>query len=183
MAERSRKIISGVIRTMLKPAIAAAVIFWLYRSFDFNAVSAFSSFDYRIIVPVILITFFTNIVAGLRWKSLAETIRIPLSGFKAFSLTMQGLFFSLVIPGGSIGGDVVKMAAISGQVKKGSRTEGIFSIVIDRIVGMIALFALALFLLICSRNFFQISLLITFPQHRQEFCSGGFLQEYLLPDY
>ena len=154
MTGTGRKIISGVIRTAFKLAIAAAVIVWLCRSFDYNAVSAFSSFDYRIIIPVILITFITNAIAGLRWKSLAETIEIPLTALKAFSLTMQGLFFSLVIPGGSIGGDVAKMAAITGHVKKGSRTEGIFSIVMDRIVGMIALFALALILLICRRKLF-----------------------------
>ena len=155
MTERSRKIISGAIRTIIKLAIAAAVIAWLCRSFDFNAVAAFSSFDYRIMIPVILIAFFTNIIAGIRWKSLAETISIPLTVFKAFSLTMQGLFFSLVIPGGSIGGDVVKMAAITGHVKKGTRTEGIFSIIMDRIVGMIALFALALILLFSRRNIFS----------------------------
>lgn len=154
MNEKGRKFLSGAIRTILKLAVAAAVMIWFCRSFDFNAVAAFSNFNYLLVIPVFFIFILTNIAASLRWRALAETIQVDIPPFKAFSLTMQGLFFSLVIPGGSIGGDVVKMAAITGHVKQGSRTEGIFSIVMDRIVGMIALFALALVLLIIKRDLF-----------------------------
>lgn len=154
MTEKGRKFLSGAIRTILKLAVAAAVMIWFCRSFDFNAVAAFSSFNYSLLIPAFFILIFTNIAASLRWRALADTINVDLTPFRAFSLTMQGLFFSLVIPGGSIGGDVVKMAAITGHVKQGSRTEGIFSIVMDRIVGMIALFAIALALLIINRTLF-----------------------------
>ena len=54
---------------------------------------------------------------------------------------MQGYFFSLVIPGGAIGGDVAKMGLLARRSQPGSRAEGVFTVVMDRVIGMIALFA------------------------------------------
>jgi len=70
----------------------------------------------------------------------------PTSGikyFEALSLTMQGFFFSLVLPGGSLGGDVVKAAFLAKRTPKGNKLTGTFTILIDRIIGMISLFLLA----------------------------------------
>ena len=53
-----------------------------------------------------------------------------------------------MIPGGAIGGDVVKMGVLSKRTSPGAKMEGAFTILIDRIVAMIALFALALLLLV-----------------------------------
>lgn len=165
MTEKNRKIISGMIRTAIKLAIAAAVILWFCRSCDFDIVSGFASFDYRILIPVFLISIFTAAAASWRWKALSGTIGIKLSAMQAYSLTVQGMFFSLVIPGGSIGGDVVKMAALANHVQHGRRTEGVFSIMMDRIVGMISLFAFALLLLFRDRGLFEKLQLDKLPEN------------------
>jgi uncharacterized membrane protein YbhN (UPF0104 family) len=57
---------------------------------------------------------------------------------------MQGVFFSLVIPGGALGGDVYKAGALAAKVPRGNRLEAVFTILVDRIIGMVALLALAL---------------------------------------
>ena len=49
---------------------------------------------------------------------------------------------------------MIKMAALSKYVQRGSRTEGIFSILMDRIVGMFALFLPAIALLFYHFNLF-----------------------------
>ncbi len=154
MADEWKKRFTGIVSTMIKFAVAAAVIFWFYHTKAGDLRAGFASFDYLTIIPALLFSLIATFAASLRWRALAGMINIPLSRFQAFSLTMQGMFFSLVIPGGAVGGDVVKMAALTGHIKAGSRTEGIFSILMDRIVGMIALFLLALILLVYSRMYF-----------------------------
>ena len=150
MTEENRKNFSGTIRMVIKFAIAAAVIIWFYRTKSGDLRNTFAGFDYVTVIPAFACSVIATFIAALRWRALAALIDIPLTRTGAFSLTMQGLFFSLVIPGGAIGGDVVKMAALTKHVKSGSRTEGIFSILMDRVVGMIALFLLALIMLCFS---------------------------------
>ena len=154
MNEESRKKLSGALKMLLKAAIAAAVLIFLYCHKGEAIKKGFASYDYRFLLPAFMLSFIAAFAGSERWRILAEIINIPLKKLEAFSLTMQGIFFSLVIPGGAIGGDVVKMAAMSRHVKSGSRTEGIFSIMIDRIVGMFALFLPVLILLLCNYHTF-----------------------------
>lgn len=147
MSEKSRNKLSGALKMLLKAAIAAAVLIWLYSRKGEDLKQGFASYDYRFLVPALIPALIAAFAGSERWRLLAKIINIPLKRVEAFSLTMQGIFFSLVIPGGSIGGDVIKMAAMGRYVRAGSRTEGIFSIMIDRIVGMFALFLPVLILL------------------------------------
>lgn len=59
------------------------------------------------------------LVCTWRWHRLTRILQVKLSGFEALSLTMQGYFFSLVIPGGAIGGDVVKMGVLTKRSRAG----------------------------------------------------------------
>ena len=155
MAENGRKILSGVVRTAVKLGIAATVICWLYHRHSDKLSDCLENFDTIYLIPVILLTLTAAFTGMLRWKYLTTAADIELPLAKAVSLTMQGIFFSLVIPGGAIGGDVVKMAALSGHIRPGTRTEGFFSVIIDRITGMFALFLLALLILGCSTSLFD----------------------------
>ena len=130
-----------------KIAIAAGIVGWLIRD-PHEIAEGFRDFHYGWL-PAALLVYFTHIlVCSWRWLRLTRVQGVKLSAAEALSLTMQGIFFSLVIPGGAIGGDVVKMAVLSKRTPPGSRVEGAFTILMDRIVGMIALFALALAILV-----------------------------------
>jgi glycosyltransferase 2 family protein len=81
----------------------------------------------------ILLTF-------VRWFFLVRVIepRFPLKG--TFLLGFIGVVFNLVIPG-AVGGDLIKAAyLVRMRIKK---TQAVASMVIDRIVGLLALFILA----------------------------------------
>ena len=155
MTENGKKLAGGIIRTVVKLFIAAAIVFWFFHKHLRAAWYEMGDFNFLCLVPALILTFISTWVISIRWRDLARTSGVALSDSKAFSLTMQGIFFSLVIPGGAIGGDVVKMAALSGHIKQGTRTEGFFSIFMDRLVGMLALFLVAPVLLFCSRPLFS----------------------------
>lgn len=146
----------AAVRVLLKLMITAAVFAVLYFSSKGAVFSGteFTAFDYHLLLPAAIPLILVNIVAALRWRALAQMIKIDLGRFEAFSLTMQGLFFSLVIPGGAIGGDVIKIAALKKHIKPGTGTEGAFSILIDRIIGMFALFLPVMILLFFSYDIF-----------------------------
>lgn len=163
MTEKNSSSFSAICRMLLKTGIAGAVIWWLYRRNASGFDAAIAGFNCIFLIPAILITVFSTIIASCRWQDLAKLINIDLPRSKAFSLTMQGVFFSLVIPGGAIGGDVIKMAAMTGHLKNGCRTEGIFSIIADRIVGMISLFLTAVILLLGNRKLFAALKFPEFP--------------------
>ncbi len=148
-----------IFRYLMKRLIVIAVIaaFFYFGKVDWR--NAFYCFDYRYVLPALFFYLLHIAFVSWRWRKLTLMQGIPMGNTEAFSLTMQGVFFSLILPGGAIGGDVVKIVALSNHLTSGQRTEGAFTILIDRIVGMIALFLLTLILLIFSwRIFFQVSI-------------------------
>ena len=128
-----------------KVAIALGIVLWLVRD-PREIFQCFRTFRYEWLIPALGIYFAHMVICFWRWRRLLRILGMNLSAFETFSLTMQGYFFSLA-PGGTIGGDVVKMGVLARRTPAGSKVEGAFSILMDRIVGMIALFALALALL------------------------------------
>jgi len=79
-------------------------------------------------------------VLVVRWWMLmrCRSIQVPL--FRAFRLTMVGLFFNFCLPG-TTGGDVVKAY----YAAKGSnrRAEAVMTVIVDRIAGLLGLVILA----------------------------------------
>jgi len=131
-----------------KLAIAGGIVGYLFARNPAEIAEGLRSFNYRWLVPALAVYATHMLVCAWRWLRLTRMLGVELSRFEALSLTMQGYFFSLVIPGGAIGGDVVKMGVLSKRSQAGSKMEGAFTILMDRIVGMIALFTLALALLV-----------------------------------
>ena len=135
---------------IIKLAIAALIVWYLLLRDTASLAGSLKHFDLRFLAGAALCYAVHYAVCAWRWRSLAAILNIRLGIFESFSLTMQGMFFSLVIPGGAIGGDVVKMAVISRRTVEGRKTEGAFTVLMDRIIGMIALFLLVLAVVACS---------------------------------
>lgn len=131
----------------LKLALAGGIVAFLIARNPKEIIEGFSNFNYIYLIPALFFYGSHIFVCSFRWYELAKIINVKLSMFEALSLTWQGYFFSLVIPGGAIGGDVVKMGVLSRRTAKGEKLEGAFSILMDRIIGMIALFLIVLLIL------------------------------------
>ncbi len=87
--------------------------------------------------------YFTGLLlAFLRWCILARAAELKMPIFDAFRLGFIGNLFNLVIPG-AVGGDVVK-AAYFMREQKSRKTRAVASIALDRVIGLLGLFLLAL---------------------------------------
>lgn len=132
---------------ILKIAAAVLIIAFLihnhYDTFSRNI----KNFNFFWLIPALFILYMEMSFCAFRWYYLVKSVNINLSWHEALSLTMRGYFCSLVIPGGAIGGDVAKIGMIAHGMHKGERFEPSLSILIDRIVGMIALFGTAIVLM------------------------------------
>lgn len=99
--------------------------------------------------PIYLILAAAGVVAmyaggALRWSVLLKAQGIERPFIELFSLTMQGYFFTIFIPGGAVSGDVIKAGLLVRRSKEGTRFNAAFSILMDRIVGLVALFSATL---------------------------------------
>ncbi len=141
---RSFKILKFVLR-LLCAVVIIGVLIWKSRE-QLN--SCLHAFDYKLVLPAMIVYALHHAVCAWRWQQLAKLQNFDIKFKEALSLTMQGTFFSLILPGGAIGGDVVKMGLLAKRQKKGSRVEGMFTVFIDRVIGMAALFGLTIVLLL-----------------------------------
>ena len=135
--------VRSVVFFLLKILLAGSIVYILISRQREAVMECLRHFDYRYLAPAVVLYFFHMVVCGLRWRVLARVLGVELSRMEAVSLSMQGYFFSLVMPS-AIGGDLVKIGVLSSRAKPGTKVEGAFSILMDRIVGMIAMFLLLL---------------------------------------
>ena len=123
---------------LLKIGFASAIIVWLIRRSDLRIQDVL-----RVPLFYPLAAFFflflQLFLTVVRWHSLLRCIHIRLPFPEVLSLSMQGLFFSLFIPAGSVGGDLIKAGILAKRSPNGTRFNGVFSILVDRICGLIAL--------------------------------------------
>ncbi len=134
---------------ILRLVIALGILYYLAQ-YSENVFKNFLEINIYYLLTSVLLYGITLITTSYRWMLLLKTQDINLSFFDSFSLTMQGYFFSLVIPGGSIGGDIVRTTFLIKKIPSDKKVQGISSILIDRIVGMIALFSLSIISIILS---------------------------------
>ncbi len=82
-----------------------------------------------------------EICSGVRWQLLLRVQGIVLSWGRVFMLLLIGVFFNFIIPGGT-GGDVVKIFYLLKETP-GQRSRALLSVLVDRLIGLFALIAMA----------------------------------------
>ena len=126
-----------------KLILAGALICWVVRGIDFTQLNQIASGRILVFTALAGAVIGTQLIlCAVRWRILLRIQQIEIPFSRALSLSMQGTFFSLCMPGGAVGGDVVKAAFLVKETQKGKRLHGVTSIFIDRVIGMLALFFL-----------------------------------------
>ncbi len=126
----------------LKVAFAVGLIVWMVRSgrLDLSQLAGALERWHDLAGIAVIYSMVVGITAW-RWNLLLRAQGIQMCFREAFSLTMIGLLFNLVIPG-SVGGDVMKGYYVSRRAGP-LKTEAIGSILVDRLVGLLGLLTVA----------------------------------------
>ncbi|MCF6176140.1 MAG: flippase-like domain-containing protein [Victivallaceae bacterium] len=129
---------------ILKATLAVGIIVWMIHNNYDAFIKQLEKFNFIWLIPAI-ICYFIHILAGSwRWHILTKVIGINVPWKDAFFMNYKALFWTLIIPGGAIGGDLAKIGILSSHTPKGCKVEGAFTILMDRITGMFGLFSTAL---------------------------------------
>ena len=95
--------------------------------------------DSTYLVASVLIYPMTFLITGIRWHCLIQALGIRISFVRAFILNMVGAFYNTFMPG-STGGDLLKAYYASKFTTL--RTHAVMSVIVDRVIGLIALIIL-----------------------------------------
>jgi hypothetical protein len=127
------------VKILVTAGIVAILIHTSRKHGTFDGVD-FSGLNWFWLGAAFLLYLVHLFVNAWRWRLLLAYREIPCSLLSAFSLTTQSFFFSLVMPGGAIGGDVIRAGFLAYRVPKGQKFDGVFTILMDRFTGMIGIF-------------------------------------------
>ncbi len=107
-----------------------------YPAVDIGMSRMLHEAQWLLLLAGILVFPLTFVMTAYRWHALLEALEIHISFARTFTLTMVGAFYNTFMPG-STGGDVLKAYYASKQTHH--RTRSVMSVVVDRIIGLIAL--------------------------------------------
>jgi hypothetical protein len=109
---------------------------------------AFRELDPRGLGVAMLLFTLAMGCAVTRWWRLLALVGCRTSWLNAWRLTFLGMFFNLVVPG-LTGGDLIKGVIVAHENPR-RRGEAVVSVVVDRLIGIIALASLALAVILVS---------------------------------
>ena len=95
--------------------------------------------DVRFLLAALAVFPITILITSFRWHELMKALDIQLTLSRTFILNMVGLFYNTFMPG-STGGDLLKAYYVAKQTHH--RTRAVMSVLVDRVIGLIALIIL-----------------------------------------
>ncbi len=119
----------------------AMLVFVLYKIDRQELVQVFKNIHFIWLIPAFLLFVLSKFFSALRLNRLLRCISIRISDLLNIKLYLFGMFYNLFLPGG-IGGDAYKIYLLKKNFEV--KTKNVFwSIVIDRVFGLAALYFLA----------------------------------------
>ncbi len=131
-AAPSRKIAGLIARILIGVGILFFVLKWVDHEEVWRAVQHSNLSIALAFFPLLALT---GLIGAVRWRMLLECQEIEMSLWEAIKLTLLGFFFCIFMPG--LTGDVMKGFYAAKHTPH--KTRAAVSIVVDRLVGMVAL--------------------------------------------
>jgi glycosyltransferase 2 family protein len=139
--------------TFAKIAVVLGLIVWLVKSdrLDFSQLHDLVT-DPVFSVKAILVWAIAVVYFGaLRWYFLLKGSGYSLPFPTTLKLHLIGMFFNTAMPG-SVGGDLVKVAYIVRDNKEKGKTAAFMTVLVDRLLGVFALFWIGAFIIIFNSD-------------------------------
>jgi uncharacterized membrane protein YbhN (UPF0104 family) len=140
-------------RWWLRGLVSVAVLAWLVYRIDWRPLAqTLGGLHLGGWLAALLFYVVAQAVSSLRWKMLAEPLGFAVPYRRYVALYYTGMFFNLFLPT-SMGGDVVRAWALAGGTGgPGRRLPAMWSVISERMSGLIALVALACLASLCYRG-------------------------------
>jgi uncharacterized protein (TIRG00374 family) len=134
--------ISKSLSLLVKIAFAAGVIYWMIHSGRLNLQVVGRAFreQWELALFLLATLYLQVALNSWRWNVLNGALGFGIKYREAFSLSMIGLLFTVVIPG-SVGGDVIKAYYVGTRVPN-RRAHAFTTILMDRYLGLLSLLTL-----------------------------------------
>ena len=155
-----RKNISKILKLLFSVAIIYILI--QYNIININDIALLTK-NYTLVLYTLIIFFTIIILASLKWWLLLISANYNIPFLMTYLLYSTGLFFNNFMPGGT-GGDIIKGVYLYKFVAESQRTGALFTIIIDRIIGLHALTIIALssYFLLIKKISFELNFALIF---------------------
>jgi len=130
------------LKLVAKIILTIIALLYIYYKIDLKAVAEIiRRTNFYMIYPAILLFVVSKVLSSFRLTFFLRCIPISMSERENLRLYWLGMFYNLFLPGG-IGGDGYKVFYINQEFKAKVKTT-IWAILLDRVIGLLALFCLA----------------------------------------
>ena len=146
-----KKILGNFVRASIGILLASLLIYNLIKQSGVDIKAEFYSSSSLLLSCAFMLYGVALFTTVLRWKLLLDVQDIKLRFGKLTALSMVGIFFNLVIPG-AVSGDLIKMLYIAPHARN-KTTEAVLTIFLDRVIGLLGLFLVALISVLISFRF------------------------------
>jgi uncharacterized membrane protein YbhN (UPF0104 family) len=120
----------------VKPLLGLALLGGLVSLTDVRVlIDHFQKADLTLFGAALLLAIVANLICVKRWQLVAKDLGLSAPYGFLVSAYAQGISANSVLPGGIVGGDAWRSLAIAKQAAGGSNTQGVLSVLLDRVSG------------------------------------------------
>lgn len=134
--------------TFAKLAITVLLIFWLIKSDKINFAVLAKIIDVQFLAVGLLLIGGSFLLATERWRQFLKIQSCDLPFGLALRLTLIGIFFNFVMPGG-VGGDLVKGYYVT-RFSDSRRAGTAMTVLLDRLIGLLAILMISIFAMVLN---------------------------------
>ena len=147
---------SRVLLLLAKTGLSAGLMIWLFRRVPIAGIGdTLRHARGEWLVAAALLLGFSNVVGSYQWHRLLQGVGIRIPFWKTCAYYHVGLFFNNFLPA-NIGGDIARVMDASRHGP--TRAAALSTVLLDRLIGTLALAGLALITTLPAVNHFHLSL-------------------------
>jgi len=142
------------LKLTLKTLLGLGLVAWVLKGkmVDFSLLKNLILNPMNLLVALLFLGA-SAVLCTSRWLILVQGQGLQLSFRDLFSLNMIGNFFNTFMPG-SVGGDLIKAWYVAGK-QPNKRTEAVFTVLLDRVLGLSVIIFYAAFTLVLFSNWLR----------------------------
>ncbi len=125
---------------LLSLGLALVLVLYLVRASGLNLEELWLLLDARVLAGASVLMGCGFVLASYRWYLLLRHIGVHLRFLVVFRLSLIGLFFNLLVPGG-VGGDLIKIVYLRKEARE-RFAKALLTVLLDRLFGLAGLLIL-----------------------------------------